>query len=147
MSTTELQAEARERLKEEWLDRLQALIEQVKHWAVDAGWEIHQDVKPVIEPALGKYQVPLLFLQRGGREFVLSPLPRPGLGPEGVVDVYLMPGYDDVVSLECSHERWTVKPLRPSGATAQPWVTTFDPLPLDRDSLLGILRSIADEHA
>lgn len=147
MSTTELHAETRERLKGEWLDRLQALVEQVKGWAIDAGWRVHEDVKSVTEPALGKYKVPLLFLERGGAEFVLSPLARPSLAAEGVVDVYLMPGYDDVVSLECQDGRWTMKPPRPEASTALWRGTASDARALTNESLMGILGSIADEHA
>jgi hypothetical protein len=131
MPITDARIEVAEALKAEWLDRLAVLVAQVKGWAEASGWRARQVSKTVAEPGTGRYEVPVLLLERGDVEVALSPLARTGPGADGVVDLYRMPAYDDVASLDREGVRWSIRPAR-----------TRDRLPLDAFALNRVLDSV-----
>ncbi len=53
-------------------------------------------------------EVPSLFIQRGPTRLLLDPIAYDAPGSEGVVDLYLMPTYDDTASLYLNHGIWTI---------------------------------------
>ena len=143
MATTASPVEVRERLKEEWLGRLDDLVSLVKRWSESAGWTTREDVKSVTEPSIGRFSVPLLFLERGGSELVLSPLARTTPAPEGTVDLCRMPGYDDVVSLRLESGGWFVEGV----SSAVPAATAGGRRPLDPSAFLEVLDAAAESDA
>jgi len=54
------------------------------------------------------FEVPCLFLQRGPTRLLLDPIAYDAPGTEGVVDLYLMPTYDDTASLYFVDGRWQI---------------------------------------
>ncbi len=146
MSIVESRIADSEAMKAEWLDRLGDLVSLVKGYVEASGWRTRQDTKPVTEPGLGRYEVPLLLMERAEVEVVLSPVARTVPGAGGVVDLYLMPAYDDVVSLDFEGDRWFIHYALPPESTVPRFVIEAERLPLDEGTINRVLDAVAD-HA
>jgi hypothetical protein len=48
---------------------------------------------------IGKYKAPGLLMQEGTDRILRDPIGRNAPGAEAVVDLYLMPAYDDIATL------------------------------------------------
>jgi len=143
MSTTESRTRNPEADKAEWLNRLSALVSLVKGWAEESGWRTRRAVKPVVEEVLGRYEVPLLLMERDGVEIVLSPLARITPGADDVVDLYLMPAYDDVASLFFENGRWRVHSAFPVDPAISHSAREAERLPLGEATINRILDAAA----
>jgi hypothetical protein len=130
-------------VKAEWLDRLSALVSLIKGWVEASGWRTRLITKPVTEPGLGRYEVPLLLMKRGEVEVALSPVARTAPGADGVVDLYLMPAYDDLVSLSLEGGRWFIHSVFPPDPTAPRSVIDTEWLALDEDTINRVLDAVA----
>lgn len=108
MATGELATTELESVKNEWLARLRDLVMDVQGWAEGDGWQARTTTKSLVDAELGRYEVPILLLQRGEVEVALSPIARKFPGADGAVDLYLMPAYDDVASLYAEGKHWFV---------------------------------------
>jgi hypothetical protein len=97
-----------EAVKSEWLGRLEALVRDVKGWAEAAGWRTRRITKTVNERRLGKYEVPVLLMEKDAVEVVLNPVARLVPEADGAVDLYLSPAYDDIASLYLDGDHWVV---------------------------------------
>jgi hypothetical protein len=91
-----------------WLLMLKKLIADVEEWANDLGWSTKRIDKPMEDSEVGKYSAPALLLQVETTKLLMEPITRRAPGTEGVVDLYLMPGYDDIASLYFYNNRWNV---------------------------------------
>lgn len=96
-----------------WLDRLKALIQQIQDWSEDLGWSTRIIEKRMKDSAVGSYSAPALLLQEGTTRVLLEPIARSAPGAEGVVDLYLMPAYDDIASLYFSKGNWQLHYMWP----------------------------------
>lgn len=143
MSTIEPGIKNAEADKVEWLGRLNALVSLIKGWVEASGWRTRQTTKPVTEAGLGRYEAPLLLMERGGVEVVLSPLARVSPGVDGVVDLYLMPAYDDVASLHFENGRWRVRSAIALDATTSRPSNEAKQLPLGEAAINRILDATA----
>lgn len=143
MSTTEPRIKNPEADKAEWLNRLNALISIVQGWVEESGWRTRRTSKPVTEAVAGRYEVPLLLMERDGIEIILSPLARIAPGAEGVVDLYLMPAYDDVASLHCEGDRWRIHHASPPDPAAPHAAIEGGGLPLEEKAINKILDAAA----
>src|SRR5690349_3999612 len=83
----------------EWLRRLDELLTRVKGWAEGAGWRTRVIEKSMRDTALGPYKAPAMLMQRETVEVILDPVGRFAPGTDGVVDLYLLPAYDDIARL------------------------------------------------
>src|SRR5205823_3073092 len=82
---------------DEWLGRLTSLIQQVQKWVQAWGWATRQIDKKMEDPEIGTYRAPALLMQEGTTRLLLEPIGRSAApDTEGIVDLYLMPAYDDV---------------------------------------------------
>lgn len=54
------------------------------------------------------FEVPSLFIQKGPTRLLLDPIAYDAPGTEGVVDLYLMPTYDDTASLFLVDGQWQI---------------------------------------
>jgi len=143
MSTIKPRVENPETEKIEWLSRLNDLISLVEGWVEESGWRTRRTVKPVTEADLGRYEAPLLLMERGGIEVVLSPIARTSPENDRVVDLYLMPGYDDVASLHFEDGQWRVHHApRPSPAALHPMIEG-ERLPFEEATMNRILEAVA----
>jgi hypothetical protein len=117
----ERDAENRVRLLDGWLGRLSTLLNDVETWVKALGWSTRRIEKPMEDSQIGRYKAPSLLMQEGTDRVLLEPVARSAPGAEGVVDLYLMPAYDDIASLYFSDGSWALHYLFPGagGATAQ----------------------------
>jgi len=88
-----------EELRSEWIEQLRKLMAAVNEWARDLGWDTREIEKRMDDSEIGVYQAPSLLLQNETSRVLLDPVARTAPGAEGVVDLYLLPAYDDIASL------------------------------------------------
>jgi hypothetical protein len=101
-------AKRRADLLHDWLGVLTTLIEVVRTWGNEIGWATKVVDKPMDDSKIGKYRAPALLLQEEATRVLLEPITRAAPGAEGVVDLYLMPSYDDIASLYYYGKKWNV---------------------------------------
>jgi hypothetical protein len=106
----ELETIARQRVsaRHEWLERLGKLVATVKGWADELGWATKVVDKKMEDAEIGNYKAPGLLLQQEVVRLFLEPISRTAPGTEGLVDLYLMPSYDDIASLYFYDGHWNV---------------------------------------
>jgi hypothetical protein len=106
----ELERIARQRVtaRHEWLEQLRKLVTTVKGWADELDWATRVVDKNMEDAEIGNYRAPGLLLQKETVRLFLEPVARTAPGTEGAVDLYLMPGYDDIASLYYYNNRWNV---------------------------------------
>jgi hypothetical protein len=97
-----------ETVKAKWLKCLNDLASQVKNWVEPRGWRTRLVAKPTRDSFLGRFEVPLLLMERDGVEVALNPVSRFVTGSDGAVDLYVVPAYDEVASLYLADGRWTL---------------------------------------
>jgi hypothetical protein len=90
--------------------RVKALVKQVAEWAEPHEWVTKPYPKKMRDADRQVFEIPALFLQKGTTRVLLDPVAYDVPGAEGVVDLYLMPTYDDMASLYfengCRPNRW-----------------------------------------
>lgn len=113
---TEIEAEITARLKERetWIARATALVDQVEQWAKDLGWATRRIDKRLEDSRIGDHRVPALLMQQEIPRVLLEPIGASSLEAEGLVDLYLMPAYDDIARLYYSDDGWHI--LAPDGS-------------------------------
>ena len=80
----------------------------VKGWAVELDWATRIVDKKMEDAEIGNYKAPGLLIQQETVRLLLEPVARSAPGTEGVVDLYLMPSYDDIASLYYYNNQWNV---------------------------------------
>jgi len=93
-------------LRDEWVSRLSDLTTAVRRWAEELDWSTRQIGKKMKDSRLGLYEAPALIMQKGTTRVLLDPVARFAPGADGVVDLYLMPAYDDIASLYFVNGEW-----------------------------------------
>ncbi len=91
-----------------WLGKLSNLVATVKGWAEELDWATRVVDKTMEDAEIGNYKAPGLLLQNEAVRLFLEPVARVAPDTEGVVDLYLMPSYDDIASLYYYDKRWNV---------------------------------------
>ncbi len=66
---------------------------------------------------IGKYTAAALLLQEKTTKVLLEPIARSAPGTEGVADLYLMPGYDDIASFYHYGNKWNLHYMPPEQKT------------------------------
>jgi hypothetical protein len=69
---------------------------------------------------------------------LLEPLGRSSMGAEGIVDLYLMPAYDDIARLLYNGNQWYLHYLFPGGKPAAA-VHEAESKPLSKETLAKVL--------
>ena len=129
------------------LQRFQArvvdLVDQVKCWAEPHEWVTKAYPKRMRDVDEQAYEIPALFLQKGPIRVLLDPVAYDVPGSEGVVDLYLMPTYDDVASLYFEEGRWVIHyAFAPDPKETQSVIET-EALPFREDTINKVLDAIA----
>lgn len=122
-----------DKLRDEWLNRLTALVDSAKAWAEEFGWSTRRIEIRLEDSEIGTYRAPALLLQQETTKALLEPISHSAPGVEGVVDLYIMPAYDDIASLYFSDGRWLlhhVAPGTPGGAV----ISDAESKPLSKDT-------------
>jgi hypothetical protein len=143
MAESEPSIEEPETVKKDWLGHLERLVQDVKSWAEAAGWRTRRITKTVNERQLGKYEVPVLLMEKDTVEVVLNPVAR--LVPEanGAVDLYLSPAYDDIASLYFEGDHWVVHYSEPPNPFATESMVEITPRPYSEATIRAILDGMA----
>jgi hypothetical protein len=139
----ETQVENPQAVKAEWLDRLNALASQVKVWVEKARWRTRLVSKPTRDPVLGRYEVPLLLMERDGVEVALSPISRFVPDADGAVDLYVVPAYDEVASLYSEGGRWVIYHVSDPDPGETHSAIEPEALPLSEQTLHRVLDAMA----
>ncbi len=119
----------------EWLDRLNALVEQVKTWAEAWDWSTRRITKRMEDHEVGAYDAPALVMQEGFARVMLEPISRVAVGADGVVDLYRMPAYDDIASLFYHQGRWMMDFRWPGTRPTR----EDDAIPLNEEAFRGAI--------
>ena len=98
-----------EALRDDWLQRLSTLTQDVREWANRLGWSTRVIDLVRSDSVLGSYRAPALLMQDEGVRILMEPIARTAPGVDGVVDLYLMPAYDDIASLYFREGLWYVE--------------------------------------
>ena len=129
-----------DQLRDEWLERLAGLVDMVENYGRELGWSTRRIEKRMKDSEIGTYDAPALLLQEETTRILLEPIARLTPGSDGVVDLYLMPAYDDIASLYFSDGEWKLHYTSPGTASA----ATIDPAE-DRPFSKEAVRDVLDE--
>jgi hypothetical protein len=135
-----------ERVRAEWIERLTQLVETIEHWARELDWSTKRIEKRMEDSQLGKYVAPALLLQHETIRVLLDPIARSASGADGVVDLYLMPAYDDIASLYFHDGIWRLHYLLP-GTPAVTTTRAAESQPLSKDVLHAVLEEMRSHAA
>jgi hypothetical protein len=132
-----------ETLRDQWLQRLKELLVTVGAWAKELGWATREIEKRMEDAEVGPYTAPALVLQRDTVRVMVEPIARSAPGAEGVVDMYLLPAYDDIASLYFMSGKWQIHYLFPHDPT--PSIVTprsGAPKSLSKQTLANVLEEM-----
>ena len=132
--------------RDQFQNRVKALVEQVRGWVEPHEWVTKPYAKKLRDVNNQVYLIPSLFLQKGPIRVLLDPVAFDVPGAEGVVNLYLMPTYDDLASLYFEEGAWRIHYAFPPDPKETHSVIEMEPLPLSEESVNKVLDSIAD-HA
>ncbi len=129
-----------------WLENLTALITSVRTWANDLGWSTKVIEKALDDSSIGSYIAPALLMQEETTRILLEPIARTAPGMEGIVDLYVLPAYDDIASLCYSGKSWQIRYAAPGqNGSGSGEVTRLKPLTkASFKNLLQLLKSHAE---
>lgn len=131
----------RARLAQDWLTLLSGLINTVDGYVQELGWSTKKIEKPMEDSEIGKYSAPALLMQEEMTKILLEPITRSAPGTEGIVDLYLMPGYDDIASLYYYAKKWNLHYVPPEQKdVAKP--REGEAKPLTKGTLLKVLEGM-----
>ena len=143
----ELEAEIAVRMKDRfvWIERVTALVGQVEQWAKERGWATRRVEKKLEDAGVGRHRVPALLMQEETCRILLEPVGRSAGDTEGVVDLYLMPAYDDIASLYYYDGRWNLHYLFPGDKLVAD-MREAKALPLSKETVAKVLAEMR-QHA
>ncbi|HEY7423557.1 MAG TPA: hypothetical protein VH682_04875 [Gemmataceae bacterium] len=124
-----------------WFDRLTELVLLVQRYAEELGWATKQIKKRMEDSYIGDYQVYALLLQKETTRVLLEPAGRSAPGAEGVVDLYLLPGYEDIATLYYYDDKWHWHYLAP-GTPAAASGREAEAKPLSKATLRKVLEEM-----
>jgi len=109
----------REAERASWIAELKSILDQAEQWSRRQDWTVRRDSKPITEPMLGTYTVPVLLIHTPQGRLILDPIGREIVGAHGRIDLCVMPSYDPMplVKGENGWEFWSPK----SQSTAGSW--------------------------
>jgi hypothetical protein len=125
-------------VRDEWLKVLADLTAKVKKWAEELSWSTRTIAKKMKDSRLGEYEAPALLMQKETTRVLLDPIARFIPGADGVVDLYLMPAYDDIASLYLKDGEWSLHYMFPGTPTVAT-ISQAQPCPLSKDSIGKVL--------
>ena len=144
----QIEAEIAARMRDRaiWIARVTSLVGDVERWATEMGWSTRRVEKKLDDARIGKHHVPALLMQQDTLRVLLEPVGRSTPGAEGVVDLYLMPAYDDIASLYFYEDRWNLHYIFP-GTTGVATVREAQAMPLSKDTLERVLTEMRRDAA
>ena len=137
---TELEEMARERVTERvaWIQRVSDLVKLVEDWAKEFGWSTKRIDKKIEDSRLGNHKAACLVMQEDTVRVLLEPISASAPGSDGLVDLCLMPGYDDIASLYHQQNGWHALYVFPTTATGR-GLKEGETQPLSKKTFVAIL--------
>lgn len=132
--------------RDEWLNTLHQLMTHIKSWAERAGWRTRFIQKSMKDSVLGRYKAPAMLMQRETIEVIVDPVGRFAPGTDGVVDLYLLPAYDDIASLYLLGSAWKLH-YAFRGSVVVAGIKLAESMALDEESLNRVLNELAAHAA
>ena len=131
---------ARERVTERtvWIQRVSDLVQSVEGWAKKLGWSTKRIDKKIEDTRLGNHKAAGLVMQEDTVRVLLEPISASAPGSDGLVDLYLMPGYDDIANLYHREDGWHVHYVFPT-QKAVAGIKEGESRPLSKESLRVVL--------
>ncbi len=111
-------------VRDEWLDRLARLVDDVERWAKQRDWSTRRIEKSMDDSQLGRYKAPALLLQREFTRLILEPVTRFAVSTDGRVDLYVMPAYDDLATFYLNDGQWWAQHTSPLSSHEEPVLLT-----------------------
>jgi hypothetical protein len=144
---SELEAEIAARMQDRaaWIARVSTLVDHVERWAREMGWSTRRLEKKLEDARVGPHRLPALLLQEGTCRVLLEPVGRSAPGADGMVDLYLMPAYDDIASLYYYGNQWNVHYVFP-GTKPVATVREAEAMPLSKEAVAKVLADMR-QHA
>ena len=136
----DIEGEVQARLQERsaWENRVSTLVQNVEQWARELGWSSRRVEKKLEDSRIGNHRLPALLLQEDTCRVLLEPVGRSTPGAEGVVDLYLIPAYDDIASLYYYGNQWNLHYMF-AGTSSVATIRDAEPVPLSKDALERVL--------
>jgi hypothetical protein len=131
-------ATERNQARSAWVDRVNALVDQVERWAKELNWSTRRVEKKLDDSFIGEHRVPALLMQEDTCRILLEPVGRSTAGAEGIVDLYLLPAYDDIATLYYYEDRWNLHYVFPNTKPVAS-VREAEAMPLTKDALDKVL--------
>jgi hypothetical protein len=143
----ELEQIARERVTERvaWIRRVADLVRTVEAWAKEFGWSTKRIDKKIEDSRLGNHKAAGLVMQEDAVRILLEPISATAPGSDGLVDLYLMPGYDDIASLYHRDGDWHIHYVFPA-PKAVAGIKEGESRPLSKKNL-GVVLDAMKKHA
>jgi hypothetical protein len=110
----------------------------MEQWATELHWSTRRVEKRLDDAWIGNHRMPALLMQEDTCRVLLEPVGRSAPGAEGVVDLYLMPAYDDIATLYYYGNRWNVHYMS-SGDSPVATVREAAAMPLSKETLEKVL--------
>jgi hypothetical protein len=144
----EIQAESTEQIRARtaWMERVNALVDQVEAWAKELNWSTRRVEKRLDDSLIGEHRVPALLMQEDTCRILLEPVGRSAPGAEGVVDLYLLPAYDDIATLYYYNQRWNLHYVFPNSMRVAS-VREAEATPLTKEALERVLAEMRQSAA
>ena len=119
------------------------LSSRFREWVEPHDWVTKEYPKKMRDIEHQVYPISALFLQKGPVRLLLDPVAYDVPGSEGVVDLYLMPAYDDMASLFFEKGRWMIHYAFPPDSMETHSVIEAEALPFSEKTINQVLDSIA----
>ena len=123
-----------------WIQRVSDLVQTVEKWAKELGWSTKQIERKIEDNRLGTHKAAGLVMQEDAVRVLLEPISATAPGADGLVDLYLMPGYDDIASLYHDQRGWHAHYVFPTQQAAS--FREGEARPLTREALSAILEEM-----
>jgi hypothetical protein len=131
--------------RDEWIQLLRELVQTVDGW-VKPDWSTREIDKEMEDSVLGPYCAPALLMQRAFTRALLEPITRFAPGTDGVVDLYLMPAYDDIASLYRVGGEWKLN-YAFRGGNGMARSRSAESMALTHENFLRVLDAISGHAA
>ncbi len=135
------------RERDRFRQRVEALVEQVRSWVEPHEWVTKSYLKKMPDVDRQVFEIPALFLQKGPTRVLLDPVAYDVPGSEGVVDLYLMPTYDDLANLCFEDQGWAIHYTFPPDSMETHSLGEREALPLSEATINQVLDSITAHAA
>ncbi|WP_459556580.1 hypothetical protein [Lacunimicrobium album] len=108
-----------------WVNKLA----EIEAWASEAQWSCRRIEKQIKELQFGNYKAPGLMMQKEFTKILMEPIGSRADGDDGVIDMYMMPMYDDMATIVFEDGKWKIHYLF-SPAPELTGVVSADDFPL-----------------